>query len=164
MAEIDTINMPTSCDPRDSPFERPNIDLYHTRITETANKPSDYVNLKRDGRTATLELSEPLFHAAITAAENVELERELSAVLAAIGPPVIEEIFTSIIAEYANSLLSSPEYPVSIGLSVAACLLKELVETNRLRFGLIIQIPEGMPEGMNLVEDRDEHPVVEYAE
>ena len=79
--------------------------------------------------------------------------------MSSIGVAGVEERFRETVAEYANAVLSIPAFTASIGLGVAAYLLKKLYDAERLVLGIIHQASiEELPSWMGLVEEAKNKP------
>jgi len=124
------------------------------RVTYTSNSLTDYVHLKRSNGRLTLELGDPLFGVVRKASNVYKLKKELGEVLAAIGMEGLVSHFTSAIAEYVNGLLSVPAFSETIGLGVAAYLLKKMHEAEMLMLGYIHQASiDELPSWKGLVDN-----------
>jgi hypothetical protein len=129
------------------------------RVTYTSGQVSDYINFKRNGWQIRLELAAPLFSIVRKAGRLKDLTSKLSSALSSIGVAGVEERFREAVAEYANAVLSVPVFTASIGLGVAAYLLKKLYDAERLVLGIIHQASiEELPSWMGLVEEAKDNP------
>lgn len=134
------------------------------RVTYTTDSVTDYIGLSRSGRQIILELADPLLGIVRRADKVSNLVGELKAALAAIGIEGIVDHFTSVVTEYVNHILPVDAIPGTIGLSVAAYLLRKLSESNLLLVGMIHQASiEELPNWISLIENSTEHPDIDVS-
>jgi len=128
------------------------------RITYTSDEVSDYVNLRKDGRTLRLELADPLLGIVRKIGEAKDVVQELKSALASVAIPILEH-FKATIAEYVNHFLQVAAVPETMGLPTAVYLLNWLHKKGLLVFGHIHQAsPEEFWSWVEFMQKAEEHP------
>jgi len=148
---------PTSLENRDN--VPAGIRPINLRVTYTDSKLTDYVALKRSGRSLCIELAPPLLGVVRKAGKINNLQKDLKEALAATGLTGIVTHFVDTIMAYARELLPSFSIPEITGLGASCYVLKKLWDRGLLMLGAIHHASiDEIPSWMGMIHEAKKNP------